>query len=72
MAETKDQSNNNPIFAWLSGGEAWHNNHHAKPWTYEFGWGAKQPDIGKWMIRLLGNPETLQHASQEKPRIVNT
>jgi len=35
--ETKDQSNNNPIFAWLSGGEAWHNNHHAKPGKYYFG-----------------------------------
>ena len=35
--ETKDQSNNNPIFALISGGEAWHNNHHAKPGKYYFG-----------------------------------
>lgn len=67
-----DSSKNTAIMGTYMWGEGWHNNHHAKPWTYEFGWGAKQPDIGKWMIRLLGNPETLQHAYQEKPKIVKS
>ena len=35
--DTTDETNNNPIFAILSGGEAWHNNHHAKPGNYYFG-----------------------------------
>jgi fatty-acid desaturase len=35
--DTNDHSNNNPVFALLSGGEAWHNNHHAKPGKYYFG-----------------------------------
>lgn len=35
--DTKDNSQNNPILAFLSGGEAWHNNHHAKPGRWYFG-----------------------------------
>jgi stearoyl-CoA desaturase (delta-9 desaturase) len=29
--ETKDDSTNNPLIAFLAFGEGWHNNHHAHP-----------------------------------------
>ena len=29
--ETNDQSRNNPLVAFISSGEGWHNNHHAEP-----------------------------------------
>ena len=35
--ETKDDSNNRPIMALLVWGQAWHNNHHAKASSYDFG-----------------------------------
>lgn len=35
--DTPDESNNNPLFALLSAGGAWHNNHHANPGNYYFG-----------------------------------
>ena len=51
--ETPDDSRNNPIIGLLTGGEGWHNNHHADPtsarhghywWEFDFAW---------QMIRLL-------------------
>jgi len=41
-------------------GEGWHNNHHYKPTSYEFGQGWKQPDIGKHLIRIIAKPESLK------------
>lgn len=35
--ETKDQSNNRPLMAKIVWGQAWHNNHHAKASSYDFG-----------------------------------
>lgn len=35
--ETKDQSNNRPIMGYLIWGQAWHNNHHARASSYDFG-----------------------------------
>jgi stearoyl-CoA desaturase (delta-9 desaturase) len=35
--ETKDDSNNRPIMAYIVWGQAWHNNHHAKAASYDFG-----------------------------------
>jgi stearoyl-CoA desaturase (delta-9 desaturase) len=37
----------------LSWGEAWHNNHHAFPWSAAFGLNWRQADPGFWLIRLL-------------------
>src|SRR5262249_4696698 len=45
--ETPDDSRNNPIIGLLTGGEVWHNNHHADPtsarhghywWEFDFAW----------------------------------
>jgi stearoyl-CoA desaturase (delta-9 desaturase) len=35
--ETKDNSNNRPIMGYLIWGQAWHNNHHYKASSYDFG-----------------------------------
>lgn len=55
-----DSSKNTIIMGTYMWGEGWHNNHHAKPWSYEFGWNKWQPDIGKHVIRLLAAPGTLR------------
>jgi fatty-acid desaturase len=55
--ETKDHSRNSWWVALLTGGEGWHNNHHAHPVSarhglawYEF----DQNYIGIWMLKKLG------------------
>jgi fatty-acid desaturase len=62
----QDSSKNTFLMGLYSWGEGWHNNHHAKPWSYEFGWG-KQPDLGKYLIRLIGNPQSLRSADSPRP-----
>lgn len=41
---TQDNSHNNPIMAFLTWGQGWHNNHHYSPANYDFGKGIS----GKW------------------------
>lgn len=65
-----DSSKNTKFMGTYMWGEGWHNNHHAKPWSFEFGWNKDQIDIGAWLIKLLGKPESLQYASQDGPRKV--
>jgi fatty-acid desaturase len=42
--DTADHSYNNPIFGYLTWGQAWHNNHHYDPKSFDFGSGVS----GKW------------------------
>lgn len=35
--ETKDNSQNIPVLAWLTWGQGWHNNHHKMSSSYDFG-----------------------------------
>lgn len=42
--DTDDRSYNNPILAYLTWGQAWHNNHHYDPKSFDFGSGVS----GKW------------------------
>ena len=35
--DTKDASCNVPLLAWITWGQGWHNNHHAKASSYDFG-----------------------------------
>jgi stearoyl-CoA desaturase (delta-9 desaturase) len=35
--DTKDASQNVPLLAWITWGQGWHNNHHAKASSYDFG-----------------------------------
>ncbi|UFP94724.1 acyl-CoA desaturase [Gloeobacter morelensis] len=51
--ETGERSTNNPWLALPTGGESWHNNHHAFPNSAVFGLQPWQPDPGAWLIRLL-------------------
>jgi stearoyl-CoA desaturase (delta-9 desaturase) len=51
--ESREQSRNGGIFAVLTLGEAWHNNHHAFPESASFGLDWYRADPGFWLIRLL-------------------
>ena len=53
FARGADRSRNMAWASIASWGEAWHNNHHAFPWSAAFGLGARQPDPGLWFIRAL-------------------
>ena len=50
---TTEQSTNNVWLAIPTGGEAWHNNHHAFPNSAKFGLQWWQVDLGDWFIRTL-------------------
>ena len=53
--QTSDRSKNNFWLAIPTGGEAWHNNHHAFPNSAIFGLRRWQVDPGTWIIRILEN-----------------
>lgn len=50
---TSEQSRNNIWLAIPTGGEAWHNNHHAFPNSAKFGLKWWQIDLGYWTIRTF-------------------
>ena len=60
---TNDDSRNNALVALLTGGEGWHNNHHAYPVSARHGLAWYEIDVNYYGIRLL---ETLGLASQIK------
>jgi stearoyl-CoA desaturase (delta-9 desaturase) len=51
--ETRDDSTNNWIVALLTGGEGWHNNHHAHPVSARHGMAWYELDINYMGIRFL-------------------
>ena len=51
---TRDDSTNNWWVALLTGGEGWHNNHHAHPVSATHGMAWYELDINFWAIRVLG------------------
>ena len=51
--ETPDDSRNNPIIGFISGGERWHNNHHADPTSARHGHYWWELDFAWWVIRLF-------------------
>lgn len=51
---TRDDSRNNWWVALLTGGEGWHNNHHAHPVSTSHGMVWYELDFNYWGIRLLG------------------
>lgn len=51
--DTREHSTNNIWLAIPTGGEAWHNNHHAFPNSAIFGLEWWQIDIGGWLVRFL-------------------
>ncbi len=52
--ETKDDSRNTWWVALLTGGEGWHNNHHAHPVSSSHGMAWYELDVNYWGIRMLG------------------
>jgi fatty-acid desaturase len=50
---TEDDSTNNWWVALLTGGEGWHNNHHAHPVSPHHGMAWWELDFNYWLIRLL-------------------
>jgi stearoyl-CoA desaturase (delta-9 desaturase) len=51
--DSRENSRNGGIFALLTLGESWHNNHHAFPSSPSFGLQWYRLDPGYWLIRLL-------------------
>jgi stearoyl-CoA desaturase (delta-9 desaturase) len=51
--ESRENSHNGGVFALLTLGEAWHNNHHAFPDSPSFGLDWYRLDPGYWLIKLL-------------------
>jgi stearoyl-CoA desaturase (delta-9 desaturase) len=51
--ESRENSRNGAIFALVTLGESWHNNHHAFPDSPSFGLNWYRLDPGYWLIRLL-------------------
>ena len=51
--DTGDRSTNNPLLAYANFGEAYHNNHHAFPYSARFGLRWWQFDLGGWTILLV-------------------
>ncbi|GAA1854526.1 acyl-CoA desaturase [Pseudonocardia ailaonensis] len=51
--ESRENSRNGGIFALLTLGESWHNNHHAFPESPSFGLDWYRLDPGFWLIRAL-------------------
>ena len=51
--DTKEESRNVWMLAFISFGEAWHNNHHAFPWSSTLGLRWWQIDPGTMLIRIL-------------------
>jgi stearoyl-CoA desaturase (delta-9 desaturase) len=51
--KTRDDSTNNWWVALLTGGEGWHNNHHAHPVSASHGMAWWEVDFNYWCIQLL-------------------
>jgi stearoyl-CoA desaturase (delta-9 desaturase) len=61
--ETRDDSRNNWWVALVSGGEGWHNNHHANPVSARHGlaWYEIDPNYwGIWLLSKLGLARKIQ------------
>ncbi len=75
--QTRDDSRNNWWVALLSGGEGWHNNHHAHPVSARHGMAWYELDVNYWGIRLLGflglaRQIKVQNAGPRKTRAART
>jgi fatty-acid desaturase len=67
--DTRDDSRNNWWVAILTGGEGWHNNHHAHPVSARHGLAWYEFDInyyGIWLLSKIGLAEKIQIAKYDK------
>jgi stearoyl-CoA desaturase (delta-9 desaturase) len=51
--ETPDTSRNNPLVAFLTMGEGWHNNHHRYPSVEKHGMAWWEIDMTHWILKGL-------------------
>jgi stearoyl-CoA desaturase (Delta-9 desaturase) len=65
--DTKEESRNNLWIAIPTGGEAWHNNHHAFPNSAKFGLKWWQIDLGFWTIWVLAKLGLIWDVKQPTP-----
>ena len=75
--ETRDESRNNWWVALVTGGEGWHNNHHAHPVSARHGlrWFEFDPNYyGIWMLKKLGLARDIKVAAWDpaNPRPAGT
>ena len=75
--ETRDESRNNWWVALLTGGEGWHNNHHAHPVSARHGlrWYEFDPNYyGIWLLKRLGLARDIKIAAWDpaNPRPAGT
>ena len=66
--ETRDDSRNNWWVALLTGGEGWHNNHHAHPVSARHGLAWYEFDVnyyGIWLLEKLGLAKKVQIAKYD-------
>ena len=75
--ETRDESRNNWWVALLTGGEGWHNNHHAHPVSARHGlrWYEFDPNYyGIWLLKKLGLARDIKIAAWDpaNPRPAGT
>ncbi len=64
---TSDESRNNPVIAFLTFGEGWHNNHHSNPRLARTGHSALEVDPSYWLIRLFARARLVWDV-KEHPR----
>lgn len=67
--ETRDDSRNNWWVALLTGGEGWHNNHHAHPVSARHGlrWYEFDPNYyGIWLLKKLGLAREIRTANWDR------
>jgi fatty-acid desaturase len=75
--ETRDDSRNNLLVALVTGGEGWHNNHHAHPVSARHGLAWYEVDVnfyGIWLLKKLGLATDIKVAQYDKhdPRPAGT
>jgi stearoyl-CoA desaturase (delta-9 desaturase) len=63
--DTKDQSRNVSLLAWITWGQGWHNNHHEKASSYDFG-SSVSGKSSEWDFSLIFLPLIATKESREK------
>jgi stearoyl-CoA desaturase (delta-9 desaturase) len=58
--ETNEHSKNLPLFAYLTFGEGWHNNHHGKPTSYTFKHRWYEFDMVASILKLLSKIKAIK------------
>jgi fatty-acid desaturase len=74
--ETKDQSRNVPFLAWITWGQGWHNNHHEKASSYDFGTTVsgkpKEFDMSLLLLYLVATNESRKKIFQARDDKLHT